>query len=810
MQKHCVAVVCLAFAWLASGSPTSAILQDLSMPLLTAQNLTYLGGFRVPKERSGGDSFDYGGGPIAYNPARDSLFVGSGGLRVAEITIPQVINSSNPDALPLAMYLQPFADPTEGHWRDIDPSMIFGGLLVSGNRLYGSGSIYYDANNNQRVSHFSRSVQLDQTSFSGWSQVWNAGKSGLVSGPMAMVPPEWQARLGGPAVTGQCCIPIVSRTSSGPAAFSFDPSQIGAATVSASPLLYYPGGNETLGPWAGSNPTYGATTIMGGVALIGGTRTALYFGSNGLGAHCYGDGTSNQSQAGPNNTEPCYDPTSADKGSHAYPYRYQIWAYDLNDLAAVKAGTKLPWEVTPYGVWQLNLPTPEPKMRIGGVGYDPQRQIIYVSQLRADQAGYAYRPVIHAFRVNGAPTTNAPPSSTVTSVVIGSDKVAPQTPGTPVGFLAIPSGGAAPLQYRWSLFDGASWTVIANWGMSNRYDWTPAGSNASFQIGVAVRGSGNTAPEATATMSFPISASTTTGRISSVAIAPDRPSPQSPGTSITWTATATGGSAPRQYKWLLYDGSAWKLVSDWSTTNRFTWTPAVANSSYRVSVWVRSAGNSVNAFEASSEAAFAIGVAGATSPVTAVTLSANRVAPQRVGATVTWTANATGGVAPRQYKWFVFDGTTSTDTPGWSTSNTFAWTPTTVNPRYRVSVWVRSSGATSGYEASAEAAFAIEGATTSAELTAVTLRMDKVAPQPAGSTIAFTATPTGGASPQQYKWFVYDGANWVVASNWSIQNAFSWRPATPNARYRVAVWVRSAGSTNDYLEVSAETGFPIQ
>ena len=83
MQKHCVAVVCLAFAWLASGSPTSASLQDLSLPLLTAQNLTYLGGFRVPKESTGGDSFDYGGGPLAYNPARNSLFVGSGGLRVS-------------------------------------------------------------------------------------------------------------------------------------------------------------------------------------------------------------------------------------------------------------------------------------------------------------------------------------------------------------------------------------------------------------------------------------------------------------------------------------------------------------------------------------------------------------------------------------------------------------------------------------------------------------------------------------------------------------------------------------------------------
>ena len=28
----------------------------------------------------------------------------------------------------------------------------------------------------------------------------------------------------------------------------------------------------------------------------------------------------------------CYDPTNSDKGQHAYPYRYQMWAYDLNEL----------------------------------------------------------------------------------------------------------------------------------------------------------------------------------------------------------------------------------------------------------------------------------------------------------------------------------------------------------------------------------------------------------------------------------------------------------------------------------------------
>ena len=124
------------------------------------------------------------------------------------------------------------------------------------------------------------------------------------------------------------------------------------------------------------------------MAVIAGTRTVLYFGRNGLGAYCYGTGTADPSRwsapSRPMAAPYCYDPTNSYKAPHAYPYRYQVWAYDLNDFAAVKAGTKQPWDVVPYGVWPLDLPTPESSVRLGGVGYDAQRQLLYVSQLRAD------------------------------------------------------------------------------------------------------------------------------------------------------------------------------------------------------------------------------------------------------------------------------------------------------------------------------------------------------------------------------------------------------------------------------------------
>jgi hypothetical protein len=387
--------------------PLSTLIASIDLPRLEPNDLQYVGGFRLPAQPAGADDFSFGGHPLAFSPATNSLFVGSYRGNVAEVSIPAPVNTSNVNAMPFASYLQPFADPTEGHLSEVSSGGVnLSGLMVYGNRLYGTASIFYDANNTQRISHFSRALQLNQPSFSGWSQVSDTGRSGFVSGWMTAVPNEWQASLGGPALTGQCCIPIVWRTSNGPAAFAFDPAQVGQAVVNATPLLYYTLDHATLGPWEGSNPTYGATTQISGFAVIAGTRTALYLGSNGVGPHCYGNGTPNQSlhgSYGPDGAQWCYDPTNSDKGSHAYPYHYQVWAYDLNDFAAVKAGAKQPWEVVPYGVWPLNFPTPEATVRLSGVAYDAQRQLLYISQRGADPDGYASRPVIHVFQLNSSP-----------------------------------------------------------------------------------------------------------------------------------------------------------------------------------------------------------------------------------------------------------------------------------------------------------------------------------------------------------------------------------------------------------------------
>ncbi len=354
-----------------------------------------------------GMGFSFGGGPIAFNPARGTLFIGQNKNLVAEVSIPPPVNSPTIATLPFATVLQPFADPTEGQYGTSGsdgtiPSSLEG-LLVTETGLQGSGAIYYDANDTTAVSHFTRSTSLTTPSFAGWQALWQAGGQGYVGRAMAAVPQAWQALLGGSVLASGWGLPIISRQSNGPDAFSFTPAA--GAMMSATPLLNYPNDHPTLGAWATANtPVYNQASDYGGLVIVPNTRSALYFGRTGQGPPCYGQGTPDPTlngQPDPSGSMYCYDPLDSDKGTHAYPYSYYVWAYDLKDFAAVKAGTKQPWDVLPYASWTLTLPMPAGAFKNLYATIDPATSTIYVSQVYVDPGAWGYfaGPFVHVFTV---------------------------------------------------------------------------------------------------------------------------------------------------------------------------------------------------------------------------------------------------------------------------------------------------------------------------------------------------------------------------------------------------------------------------
>lgn len=392
-------------AILAGASASAARVAPTRLPRVTAGDLRYRGAFLLPAAVSDRKTFAYGGTALAYDARHRSLFaVGHDWYQLtAEVTVPRLVRSARLGALRRARFRQGFADATGGKIEAAggDGNKI-GGQLVQHGRLYGSVYVYYDAAGEQRVSHWARSsTSLTRGSVRGLYRVGGVG-AGFVSGFMAEVPRAWRRLLGGPALTGNCCIPIISRTSFGPAAFAFDPARLGrGGAVRARPLLYYPQAHPTIGRWDGSwDPArghfFGGGTSIRGVVFPRGTRSVLFFGTQGVGPFCYGEGTDRRELDGqptPDGTTWCYDPDDSSKGVHAYPYVPEVWAYDARSLLSVRRGHRRPWRVRPYAVWRLRLPLGSPS--VGGAAYDPARGRIYVSQ----QYGNGTDPVIHAFDV---------------------------------------------------------------------------------------------------------------------------------------------------------------------------------------------------------------------------------------------------------------------------------------------------------------------------------------------------------------------------------------------------------------------------
>jgi hypothetical protein len=267
-----------------------------------------------------------------------------------------------------------------------DPnSKKIGGHLVFGDRLIVTGFSSYDGEGSQSGSHFARPLSLSTT-----GQVIGPVAVGprvhFTSAYMTLVPPDWHSRFGGPALTGNCCRSVIGNQSYGPAVSVFNPNDIGQSDpVSTTDLLYYTSDNQ-LGPGQSSqNPYFNLTTRVEGVVFPQGSRSVLFFGSHGIGPYCYGTGAD------------CGDPAKSAKGTHAYPYVYQVWAYDANELLEVKNGNRAPYDVEPYRIWEMNWPfETNGSHLIGGTAYDERSGRIYISQPRGEEK----LPIIHVFSVN--------------------------------------------------------------------------------------------------------------------------------------------------------------------------------------------------------------------------------------------------------------------------------------------------------------------------------------------------------------------------------------------------------------------------
>ena len=117
---------------------------------------------------------------------------------------------------------------------------------------------------------------------------------------------------------------------------------------------------------------------------------------------------------------------------------------------------------------------------------------------------------------------------------------------------------------------------------------------------------------------------------------------------------------------------------------------------YRYSIWARDAGSTGGYDAYFPGTAYTLTAA----PCTSVTASAAPASPQAHGATITFTASASGCANPVYEFWIQTPGSTTwTMVRAYSSSATFTWTTTGLPAgTYRYSVWVRDASRTTSYD----------------------------------------------------------------------------------------------------------------
>jgi hypothetical protein len=386
----------------------------------------------------------------------------------------------------------------------------------------------------------------------------------------------------------------------------------------------------------------------------------------------------------------------------------------------------------------------------------------------------------------------------------------PQLPGTSVTWTAAASGGSGTYEYKFDLWDGSSFSTVQSYGASATWTWNTTGlALGNYSVQVQARSAGSIASyEAVQIVPYTLVGSLPSG--TTVSLTPSPASPQPPGTSVVWTASASGGSAPYQYEfWLEDPNESMSLAQAYSASNTFTWDTTGLAGTYKMRVLVRNAGTSVG-WDATQTVPFFV-----ITPATGVTVSISPASPQDAGTSVTWTATASGGSGTYQYQFWLYSNNSWSIVRPYSTSDTWIW-DTSGFPLGEYAVWVeaRNNGSSADYEAnSGSLPFYLQG---SPAARSVTLTASPDSPRAPGTPVTFAATATGTGGLYQYQFWLSPGLTpdgdeiWSIVQPYSTTNTWVWdTTGVLPGTYKIVVWAKYAGSTVA-MEADATVTYIIQ
>jgi len=388
---------------------------SLTLPLVNISSVTYEGGFRLPSGQFGESNrstHSYSTGPIAFNPANNSLYTISHDVQqgVGEFRIPKIVKSDNPRAFNTATVLQNFRPFHENGsaLTGINNFFRITGMALANNKLIVNYMSWYDAPGTETDTTvvFQTPNDLANSNIIGPFQLDGAAHA---AGWLTPIPQEWRNALGGDHIAGHAHGSIASRLSIGPPAHILKVSDLTSATqgqpistfaaldFSLSAPLYdkdiYDLETTSREDIAynvdGQNKLWTQITGASFGMIIPGTGTYMTLGFAG-GFHS-GLGYKITQSDGNVCGGPCsYDPDDV--------YNH-YWLWKVSDMVKVKNGVLAASDLRPYkyGVFD----TRGNKAELKGAAYDPATKRLYVSLQRGDTLGtYARPPLILTYLID--------------------------------------------------------------------------------------------------------------------------------------------------------------------------------------------------------------------------------------------------------------------------------------------------------------------------------------------------------------------------------------------------------------------------
>jgi hypothetical protein len=370
-----------------------------------------------------------------------------------------------------------------------------------------------------------------------------------------------------------------------------------------------------------------------------------------------------------------------------------------------------------------------------------------------------------------------------------------QAVGSTIHFTASASGCSNPQFEYWVQYLDGTWHVVRAFSSVPTFDWSTAG----FAVGsYAVNVWANQAGDPTSTWEAYASSTVTLTGCSAATLSPTSTTVAA-GSTVHFTASASGCANPQFEYWVQYLDGTWHVVRGFSATPSFDWnTSGFAPGSYTVSVWANNAGDGTSTWEASASGQVTL-TGGACTGASLAPASA----AQSVGSTVHFTAGATGCPNPQFSFWVQYlDGSYHNLRP-FSTTSTWDWNTAGLTPGvYTVTVWANQVGdPTSTWEAYASSTVTLTGGCTGASLSPANTTALVT------STIQFTATATGCPNPQFEYWVQYLDGTWHMVRAFSSDPTFGWNTTGfGTGAYSVQVWaIQSGDSTSTWEAYSSAT-----